>query len=491
MAYIGIDIGTSGVKVVVCDADGTVQGSETAPLTISTPQPMWSEQNPEDWWDAVRVCLDSLTEAGLTRNTKSIGLTGQMHGAVLLDNQNTVLRPAILWNDGRSVTECTELSDKIADIEDITGNLVMPGFTAPKLLWVARNEPTLFAKVTRVLLPKDYIRFKLSGDFATDMSDASGTCWLDVGKRKWSETVLKACGLSESHMPQLYEGNQTTGKLNKQLANRWQMSAVPIAAGAGDNAAGAVGSGVTFDGQTILSLGTSGVLFSATESFLANPTQALHSFCHALPNRWHVMSVHLSAASCLQWFADVSAEGSVDILMNELVNTEIPRERNGFFLPYLSGERTPYNNPSMAGEFIGLTAGVSRAQMTFAILEGVAFAFKNGLDVMHNAGVFPSEISIIGGGAKSEFWRQLIADVLGVAIVYRDGGDVGPALGAARLAQLSVQSDASIDHVCCAPIEKMTHLPRDEYTQSHNKRFSLFRTYSLQANERRILDKFR
>ena len=490
MAYIGIDIGTSGVKVVVCNADGAVLGSETSSLTTSNPKTMWAEQNPQDWWDAVLACLDRLTESGLTAGTQSIGLTGQMHGAVLLDSDNKILRPAILWNDGRSAIECEELTNMVANIEGISGNLVMPGFTAPKLLWVAKHEPEIFAKVAKVLLPKDYIRFKLSGDFATDMSDASGTCWLDVGRRQWSDTVLNACDLTVAHMPKLYEGTQITGTIKYQLASRWQIKAVPIAAGAGDNAAGAVGSGVIFDGQTILSLGTSGVLFSATEKFLANPTQALHSFCHALPNKWHVMSVHLSAAACLQWFADVSAQGSVDTLMDELSNTDIQLNHNIFFLPYLSGERTPYNNPSMAGEFIGLTADVSRAQMTFAILEGVAFAFKNGLEVMHAADVFPSEISIIGGGAKSVVWRQLIADVLGVAMIFRDGGDVGPALGAARLAQLSVQPELNIDQICAAPAEQMLHVPCEDHADQHMQRFALFRSYSLQANERRILSEF-
>ncbi len=486
MAYMGIDIGTSGVKVVICDEQGAVIGSHSEPLSVQNPRPMWSEQQPLDWWLAVSECLDKLAHKGMTRRVTAIGLTGQMHGAVLLNENNEVLRPAIMWNDGRSAAECDLLTNRVKDVHGITGNLVMPGFTAPKLLWVANNEPDLFSRVAKVLLPKDYIRFLLCGTFYSDMSDAAGTSWLDVAKRDWSAPMLAACGLTAAQMPELCEGNQITGRLHMSLANRWGMSAVPIAGGGGDNAAGAVGSGVVFDGQTILSLGTSGVLFSASERYLSNPKRALHSFCHAIPGKWHVMSVHLSAASCLQWFADIAAQGSVDTLLDELENSDVTPDSNGFFLPYLSGERTPYNNPSMGGEFVGISASTTRANMTYAILEGIAFAFKNGLEVMHEAGVFPSEISIIGGGARSKFWRQLIADVLEVAIVYREGGDVGPALGAARLAQLALHPERDIEAICPAPAAIASHLPRPEMTEVHNHRYSYFKQFSEQASQRRI-----
>ena len=484
MTYLGIDIGTSGVKVAVCDDKGALIDTVSASLTVQQPQPLWSEQDPQSWWHAVCDCLDQLHTKGLTRQVESIGLSGQMHGAVLLDEQHAIIRPAILWNDGRSATECEELTALVPDAHDITGNLIMPGFTAPKLRWVAKHEPKLFAKVDKVLLPKDYIRYMLSGVFASDMSDAAGTSWLDVGKRSWSSAMLRACGLDISHMPDLVEGNQITGRLHKSLANRWGMAAVPIAGGGGDNAAGAIGSGVVSDGQTILSLGTSGVIFSATERYIANPTRALHSFCHAIPNTWHVMSVHLSAASCLQWFADIAASGSVQTLLDELVESDIDAHNNVFFLPYMSGERTPYNNPTMTGEFIGLTASTRRADMTYAVLEGIAFAFKNGLEVMHEAGVFPSEIAVIGGGARSEFWRQLIADTLGVAITYRAGGDVGPALGAARLAQMAVNPDAPVDSICSAPTVLASHLPQIEQSEIHNQRFKTFLALSNNNHQR-------
>lgn len=488
MAYLGIDIGTSGVKVVVCNEAGSVEYSESASLTVSNPHPLWSEQSPEDWWQAIETCMSKLQQSNALAQVKAIGLAGQMHGAVMLDKDNSVLRPAILWNDGRCVEECNELTAAVPEVKAITGNLVMPGFTAPKLLWVKKHEPEVFSQIAKVLLPKDYVRFKLTGTYVSDMSDSAGTAWLDVAKRDWCDELLTACDLTREQMPTLCEGTENTGLLLDELATRWGMQAVPVAGGGGDNAAGAIGSGVIESGQTMLSLGTSGVMFSVSDRFLSNPERTLHSFCHALPDKWHVMSVHLSAACCLQWFADIAANGNVVELLEEMESADINPAQNCLFLPFLSGERTPFNNPSITGEFVGLTAATNRANMTYAILEGVAFSFKTGLEVMQEADVKPSEVTIIGGGAKSAYWRQLMADVLGITMVYRESGEVGPALGAARLAQVLANPETPVETIC--PVSKAVceHQPDADKSAVYNRRFELYKTLSAQADEQSLME---
>ena len=473
--YIGIDLGTSGVKVILMDEAGAIVGSTTQPLTVSNPHPLWSEQNPEQWWHATQTCLDELAKTHNLSAVSAFGLAGQMHGATLLDKKHDILRPAILWNDGRCQKQCDELSEHVPDFADITGNLIMPGFTAPKLKWVAENEPELFDKIDKVLLPKDYLRFCLSGDFASDMSDSAGTCWLNVAKRCWSKTMLSACGLTESHMPKLYEGNEITGYLKTELATRWGMKNVAIAAGGGDNAAGAVGVGITKPGQAMLSLGTSGVYFVVSDDFACNTASAVHSFCHALPNSWHLMSVTLSAASCLQWFANNSGIESVKALLDEAhsvvdeTHTSLP-----FFLPYLTGERTPHNNPNATANFIGISASTTRAHLCLAVVEGVCMALADGMDALHDTGVKASSISLIGGGAQSEFWRQLLADITHQPLNFCQGGEVGPALGAARLAKLAVSPNATIDNTCPEPILIQSHQPTElkrHYYQQRRKKF--------------------
>lgn len=432
--FIGIDLGTSGVKVVLMDAQGNVVATETAALQVSRPQPLWSEQDPESWWQALDVAMQALSAQQDLQAVQAIGLSGQMHGATLLDSANRVLRPAMLWNDGRSEAQCRELEQKVPDSRTITGNLMMPGFTAPKLLWVQQNEPAIFSQIAHVLLPKDYLRWRMSGDFATDMSDAAGTMWLDVAQRDWSDVMLRACDLSRDQMPKLCEGNAQTGTLHADLATRWKMKMVPLAAGGGDNAAGAVGVGMTEPGQAMLSLGTSGVYFVVSDGYLSNPQRAVHSFCHALPQRWHLMSVMLSAASCLDWAATLTGCRDVPELL-----AEAERARNDvpslWFLPYLSGERTPHNNPNARGAFFGFTHQHGRPELARAVLEGVGFALAEGIDVVHECGVKPESIMLIGGGARSALWRQMLADISGQTLDYCHGGEVGPALGAARLAQ--------------------------------------------------------
>ncbi len=310
--YIGIDLGTSGVKVVLLDEKQNIIATTQQSLPISRPHPLWSEQNPQDWWNATNLAMTDLAQQQNLSAVKAIGLTGQMHGATLLDKQDQVLTPAILWNDGRSAQECVELEQLVPNSREITGNLMMPGFTAPKLKWVAKHQPQVFEKIAKVLLPKDYLRLLLTGEYGSDMSDASGTMWLDVAKRDWNQALLHACGLDRDNMPTLFEGNQITGYLRKELAQSWKMNEVPVVAGGGDNAAGAIGIGLYQAGQAMLSLGTSGVYFVVTDKFSANPQQAVHSFCHALPARWHLMSVILSAASAVDWAKKVTgiAEGT-------------------------------------------------------------------------------------------------------------------------------------------------------------------------------------
>lgn len=438
--YIGIDLGTSGVKAILLDEQGEVLATRTETLTVSRPHPLWSEQDPEHWWQATDRAMKALGEQHSLAGVKALGIAGQMHGATLLDEQQNVLRPAILWNDGRCGEECALLEAAVPESREITGNLMMPGFTAPKLLWVHRHEPEVFAQIDKILLPKDYLRLRMTGVFASDMSDAAGTMWLDVAKRDWSDKMLDACQLSRRQMPELFEGSEITGRLKADVAQAWNMPAVPVVAGGGDNAAGAVGVGMLDVGQAMLSLGTSGVYFAVSDGFRSKPESAVHSFCHALPNRWHLMSVMLSAASCLDWAAKLTGLDTVPAL---LAAAEKANEEAGdvWFLPYLSGERTPHNNPQAKGVFFGLTHQHGPAELARAVLEGVGYALAEGMDVVHSCGVTPQSVTLIGGGARSPYWRQMLADISGQTLDYRTGGDVGPALGAARLAQVAMSPD--------------------------------------------------
>jgi xylulokinase len=446
--YLGIDIGTSGVKAILMDGKGAVVDSANAPLSVSRSHDLWSEQDPADWWAATNDAVRAL-DAAKRNAVKAIGLSGQMHGATLLGADQNVLRPAILWNDGRSSAQCAALEANVRDLGLITGNRAMPGFTAPKLQWVREQEPKIFAQVKTVLLPKDYVRLRMTGDLASDMSDSAGTLWMDVGKRDWSDVMLAATGLDRSHMPKLFEGSAFTGELRAEVATAWGMGLVPVAAGGGDNAAGAVGVGVVQPGEAFLSLGTSGVLFLANERYSPNPAGGVHSFCHALPDRWHQMSVILSAASCVDWAAKLCGVPSVGELF-KLIETRGQACDSEIFLPYLSGERTPHNDPHAKGVLFGLTHESDAAAIGQAVLEGVAFAFRDGMDALTDSGATIDTITVIGGGARSAYWGRILASVLGRPLIYRDGGDVGPALGAARLAQLA-DTGGSIDDICPPP----------------------------------------
>ncbi|WP_368894909.1 xylulokinase [Proteus mirabilis] len=472
--YLGLDLGTSSVKAIIMNEQGDVVASHSIPLTLSRPHPQWSEQDPQAWWQATDEAIKQLSRTQPMEQIQAIGLSGQMHGAVLLDAQQNILRPAILWNDGRSVKQCLRLAKQYPQFKEITGNLVMPGFTAPKLQWVAENEAEIFYQIAHVLLPKDFLRWKMSGNFASDMSDAAGTLWLDMQKRDWSDELLAATGLSRCQMPTLFEGNQITGYLLPEIAKKWQMKQVPIIAGGGDNAAGAIGVGVYQPGQGMLSLGTSGVYFVVSEKFLQNSDNAVHSFCHALPQTWHLMSVILSAASCLDWVCQLTGISDVGAMFKE-IEQHAHSDSSLLFLPYLSGERTPYNNADAKGVFWGLTHQHQRADLCRAVLEGVSFALRQGIEVADKAGQHADNITLIGGGARSEYWRQLLADITGKTLDYRQGGDVGPALGAARLAQLAINPAHLSQIILSQPKLETRHVPNLEKHKAYQDKYNAFK----------------
>lgn len=444
---MGIDIGTSGVKAVALAPNGAVRAQGTAPLSVSRPHPLWSEQDPDAWVAATEAAVLALS-AEVRAEIVAIGLAGQMHGATLLGADDRPLRPAILWNDGRSFDECAELEAAIPNSRAIAGNIAMPGFTAPKLAWVRKHEPDVFEQTRTVLLPKDYVRLALTGDKASDLSDSAGTLWLDVAARDWSDPLLAATGLSREHMPRLHEGPEVTGTLRPALAARWGTAVVPVVAGAGDNAAGAVGVGVVNDGDALLSLGTSGVIFVAADRFRPNPGRAVHAFCHCLPGLWHQMSVHLSAASCIDWAArQLGCDVAEVFALAERAGAAAGSE---LFLPYLSGERTPHNDPHLRAALLGLSNDTEPGHIAAAVLEGVAFAHADGLAALRETGTVVDELLVIGGGARSRYWGTIISAALGVRLAYPEHGEVGPALGAARLARIGVES-CSIADACARP----------------------------------------
>jgi len=455
--YLGIDIGTSSVKAVLLAEHGTVSASASAPLDVSRPAPGFSEQSPEAWWQATVRAVSALPDDARAK-VRAVGLSGQMHGATLLDAQDRPLRPAILWNDGRSAEECLELERREPSSRAITGNIMMPGFTAPKLLWVARHEPEIFRRTACVLLPKDYVRLRLTGEKVSEMSDAAGTGWLDVSRREWSDAMLAATDLNRAHMPLLVEGSSPSGTLTTNAAAALGVPRVVVAGGGGDNAASAVGLGVVRPGQAFLSLGTSGVLFVVTDRFRPNPERAAHAFCHCLPARWHQMSVMLSAASTLDWVAQLVGSSDLPQLAARAEAHGLSRH-SALFLPYLTGERTPHNDPNARGVFFGLRPDTTPAELAGAVLEGVAFAFADGLDVLTEKSDAPTQqvndISVTGGGARLPYWGRLIAAALRRPLTYRAGGEVGAALGAARLARLAAGEGGEAEVCTAPPVERV------------------------------------
>ena len=380
-----------------------------------------------------------------------------MHGACLVDHAGRPVRPCILWNDGRSFAECAELEAGVKDFRKRAGNIAMPGFTAPKVIWVAKHEPEAFAKTKMVLLPKDYVRLALTGEAVGEMSDAAGTLWLDIGARRWDQTLLAASGLNLSHMPRLVEGSEVSAYLSKATLAAWGLDAaakIPVAGGGGDNAASAVGVGAAAPGEGFVSLGTSGVIFSVTDKYVSLPERTLHAFCHALPGRWHGMSVMLSAASSLSWIAGITGHlqdiGKLAVSAEAFAANAEQAKGAPIFLPYLSGERTPHNDPAATGAFVGLRAEHGADALAYAVMEGVAFSFADGTQVLRDAGAAPARPFLVGGGARSHYWGQLIADATGLTIDLAQGAEAGAALGAARLGMLCAGA-GDVASVCVKP----------------------------------------
>ncbi|KFG68332.1 xylulokinase [Microvirga sp. BSC39] len=474
--YLGIDVGTSAVKAILVDERQTTIAEADASLQVSRPQNLWSEQDPEAWWQAVQASLDQLhaKDAAALADVRAVGLSGQMHGAVLLDAANRPLRPAILWNDGRSFKEAQELATEHPNLARDMGVLPMPGFTAPKLVWLARHEPETFRTVRKVILPKDYIRLKLTGAIVTEMSDAAGTWWLDEAKRDWSNEALAATGLTRDHMAGLVEGSQASGTVRPTIARQWNMrSDVVVAGGAGDAAAGAVGLGAIRDGAAFISLGTSGQLLVTTENYSPAPEALVHSFCHALPGRWFQMAAMLNGASCLAWAATLLKRDIGDLLRE--TEAAYRRPSGVLFLPYLAGERTPHNDPHARGVFFGLSPDTQQTDVAQAVLEGVAYSFADAKQALEQAGTPLTQAGIIGGGSKSQFWTKIFASVLNIPIVRYQGSDKGPAFGAARLARLAVTGEAP-EEVCTAPAILETIGPDPRLVELYQPRIQAFRS---------------
>jgi len=445
---IGIDVGTSSMKTLLVDEAGGVVGSVTEFYPFESPKPLWSEQDPAHWWKATCVSIKRVLEENQidARDVAGLGLTGQMHGLVLLDKNNQVLRPCILWNDQRTAKQCADITAKIgaARVLELTGNPVLPGFTAPKIAWVQENEPGIFSKAVRFLLPKDYVRFLLSGEHFSDVSDASGTSLLNVGKRDWSDEMCDALGITRSFLPELTESTVASTKVSVEAAAATGLlEGTPIAAGGGDQAAQAVGSGIVREGIVSATLGTSGVVFAHSDEYRIEPNGLLHAFCHAVPGKWHLMGVMLSAAGSFDWYkstfgateekeAEASGKNVFDILTQQAATA--PAGCEGLlFLPYLSGERTPHPDPQARGTFFGMTLRHGKPHMTRSVLEGITYGMNDSLQLMRNLGIEISEVRASGGGAKSDFWLQVQADIYGAKVVTTNVTE-GAAFGAAVLA---------------------------------------------------------
>lgn len=446
---IGLDIGTSGARALALNESGDVVAHAAAGYPLLSPRPGWTEQNPEDWWLAARKVLSEVaTRANGT--VDAIGLTGQMHGSVFLDSNDRVIRPALLWNDQRTAAQCIEITKRVGSerLQAIAGNPALTGFQAPKVLWLRETEPANYQRIAHVLLPKDFIRLRLAGEYATDASDASGTLLLDLRRRTWSAEILEALELPREWLPAVHEGPEETGRIRPDVAAELNLAmGIPIAAGGGDNAAAAVGSGIIEAGLASSSIGTSGVLFAHTQEFMPDPSGRLHAFCHAVPGAYHLMGVTLSAGASLNWWRHVlGAEHEYDALI-ELAATAPIGSEGLVFLPYLSGERTPHLDASARGAFFGLTARHGLNHLTRAVLEGVTYSLADCLRLMVELGVKVNEIRALGGGARSQLWRQIQADVYGIR-VHRMTADEGPAYGAALLAAVTTGTFKSVSDAC-------------------------------------------
>lgn len=475
MLYIGIDLGTSAVKLLLMDQDGEIQKIVSKEYPIYFPKPGWSEQRPEDWWEQTRVGIKELTAECDKSQIAGIGFGGQMHGLVILDHNDEVIRPTILWNDGRTVKETNYLNKVIGKdtLSECTANIAFAGFTAPKILWLKDNEPDNFAKINKIMLPKDYLAYRLSGCFCTDYSDASGMLLLDVKNRCWSKKMMDICEVREEQLPTLFESYEVVGSIKTELAEEFGFTAnVKIVAGAGDNAAAAVGTGTVGDGGCNISLGTSGTIFISSKDFRVDQYNALHSFDHA-DGGYHLMGCMLSAASCNKWWME-------EILKTEAFDKEQENitklgENQVFYLPYLMGERSPHNDPDARAMFIGMSMDTTREEMTQAVLEGVAFGLRDSLEVARSLGIQLERTKICGGGAKSPLWKKMIANIMNLKVDVIESEE-GPALGAAMLAAVGCGAYPDVETVARKVVKVIDTIePEAELVQKYEERYQEFR----------------
>ena len=485
---LGIDVGTTGAKAILIDADGNLVASATAEYPMSTPRPLWAEQDPGDWWRASVASIRRVLQNVEPRAVVGVGLTGQMHGLVLLDAHGNVLRPCILWNDQRTAAQCVEITEKVGGekkLLELIGNPVLPGFTAPKILWVRENEPEVYAQVAQVLLPKDYLRYCLTGAYATEVSDASGTALLDVQHRRWSDVLLSALEIPRTWLPDVYESPVVSARISADAANETGLAAgTPVVGGGGDQAAQAVGSGIIADGLISVTLGTSGVVFASSDSYRLEPVGRLHAFCHAVPNKWHLMGVMLSAAGSFRWFRDTLAQGEIieaneknadayDLLTGQAAHA--PAGSEGLiFLPYLSGERTPHPDPDARGVYFGLTLRHNKAHLIRAVLEGVAYGLRDSLELMRALGIKLDQVRASGGGARSALWRQILADVFDSEIVLVNITE-GAAFGAALLAGVGAGVYANVGDACARSIRVTDKIEPSANAAAYSDYYSLYR----------------
>lgn len=478
---MGLDISTTAAKALIIDEGGNVIAAASSPQPISQPKPLWSEQNPADWWDGITASIrQALSDANLRgEDIGAIGLTGQMHGLVLLDAAGETLRPAILWNDQRTQAQCEAMTAAVGQqrLLELTGNPALTGFTAPKLLWVRDNEPQVYAQIKQVLLPKDYIRYKLTDAYATDLAGASGTSLLNVAERNWSLEMLTALDIPAEWMPPVHEGTEVTAAVSRAGAAATGLKAgTPIVGGGGDQAAGAIGMGCVAADTIGVTVGTSGVVFAPLEAYVYEPDGRLHAFCHAVPNTWHFMGVMLSAAGSLQWYKDsFTSQLDFDRLLGEAAG--VPAGSEGlFFLPYLSGERTPHPDPLARAAFIGLTGRHSRGHLTRAVLEGVAFGLKDSFTLIDQAGLPDRfEVRISGGGAKSAVWQQIIADALAAPLVNVNTTE-GGAFGAAILASVAAGLFDDARSACAAMIQTGAQVEPSQDQSVYAERYSIYQS---------------
>jgi xylulokinase len=478
---IGLDVGTGGARAVAVNESGEVVAEASSEYPLHSPRPGWTEQDPEDWWEGAREALGKVA-AGVEDEVVGLGLTGQMHGSVYLDGSGAVIRPALLWNDQRTYSQCERITESVGEerLIELAGNPALTGFQAPKILWLRDEEPDNYSRITSVLLPKDYVRLRLTGEYATDASDAAGTLLMDVRERDWSAEILDALEIPREWMPDVYEGPESTGALRESVAGELGLPpGISVAAGGGDNAAAAVGVGVIELGFLSSSVGTSGVLFAPSEGFAPDPSGRIHAFCHAVPEAYHLMGVTLSAGGSLSWWRDATGAGYDELV--EAAEKVQPGAEGLVFLPYLSGERTPHLDPQARGAFVGLTTRHGIPHMTRAIMEGVVFSLRDSLEIMRGLGVSVDQVRATGGGARSSLWRELQADVYGLPI-HRTTADEGPAYGAALLSGVAAGVYRDVEEAC-STVRLRGEVTEPERTRIYEEHYEVYRSlYSATAS---------